>query len=276
MPRLTPTDPLERPAPDRATPDAGRVCARSGRADANAIASLTRRRLAPEKMDHPDVDPRELDRALAYLRWVNRRLGGADAPLRYLKRWADDWPRERAVRLLDVATGSADIPLKIADWAAETGKKIEIVAVDLHPVTLELAREHVGDRPEITLERADATRLLDRFEPDSFDYVHAGLFLHHLEDIEVLTVLRIMQRLARRAVIWNDLLRTPLTKIAVWPAALFAPPIARHDAIVSMNAGFSKREALDLARRVGLPNVTFRSHLFHRFTLVSEFDGRGG
>ena len=85
-----------------------------------------------------------------------------------------------------------------------------------------------------------------------------------------MTVLRVMQRLSSRALIWNDLVRSWFTKLAVRPFAALGPEIFHHDAIASMNAGFTKGEAIDLARRVGLENVRYRSHLFHRFFLTSE------
>jgi hypothetical protein len=56
----------------------------------------------------------------------------------------------------------------------------------------------------------------------------------------------------------------------MYPWLPFMPPMVRHDAQVSLPAAFTKREILDLARRVGLENITCRTHLFYRFTLTSE------
>ena len=102
------------------------------------------------------------------------------------------------------------------------------------------------------------------------DYAHAGMFLHHLDDVQVLTALRIMDRLTTRGLIWNDLVRGPVEAIGVRLLALGEPATVRHDAIASVAAAFTRREALDLARRVGLSNVRYRRHLFGRFTLVSS------
>ena len=46
--------------------------------------------------------------------------------------------------------------------------------------------------------------------------------------------------------------------------------MARHDAIVSIDAGFTRAEALDFTRRVGWDRVTYRRHLFGRFTVASR------
>jgi len=233
------------------------------------IVMLSSRRLVPELMDDPGADPAALSEALRFIRFVNRRLGGTNAALRYLKRWIRGRGPDEVIRLLDIGTGSADIPRAIADWAISAGRRVRITAVDLHPTTLALAREHLGPRDDIELVEADARSLMDRYAPGDFDYVHAGMFLHHLPDIEVLTVLRIMDRLASRGLIWNDLIRGRLEMIGVRLLAATAPAMARHDAITSVNAGFTPRQALDYARRVGWERPSCRRHLFGRFTVTS-------
>jgi SAM-dependent methyltransferase len=234
------------------------------------MAHLTKRKLAREHMDDPHATRAELDVALRYLRLVNRRLGGTAAALRQFKQWSASWNRRSVVRILDVGTGSADIPLAIADWAKRCSMTVNIVGVDMHPTTVEIARENVRGRDEIEVVQADALKLMDRFEPASFDYAHAGLFLHHLPDIDVMTVLRIMDRLATKGIIWNDLVRLPLPRLWMWPFTLGASAMVKHDAIASVEAGFKETEAIELATRAGLSGVRYRRHLWHRFTLVSD------
>lgn len=231
---------------------------------------FTNRDFVPELMDAPDVPRAELAAGLRFIRAVNRRLGGTRAALRWIERWTSDWPRERPIRIIDVGTGSADIPLAIVRWAAARGRDVRIVAVDNHATTLELAREHIGVEPRIELIDADARGLLQRFEPGSFDFAHAGMFLHHLPDIEIVTVLRIMQRLSRVGVVWNDLARDVTSRIGIRLLTIGTPWFVRHDAVVSVAKGFTRGEALDLARRAGLPRPAYRRHLFGRFTLVAR------
>lgn len=232
------------------------------------------RRLTPELMDAPDVPRDELANALSYLRWVNRRLGGASALISHLQRWSKHWPKDRPITLLDVATGSADIPLAAVAWARSRGFDLRVTGVDNHEATLELAREHVAHEPAITIEHVDALRLRDRFTSGSFDYVHAALFLHHLSDIRALTALAAMGRLARAGVVWSDLVRSRLHRAAVQIACIGQPHIVRHDARVSFEAGFTRNEALDMARRCELPHARYHHFpLWYRFTLTSEMPG---
>lgn len=232
------------------------------------------RRLTPELMDAPDVPREELADALRYLRWVNRRLGGTRALISRLERWSKDWPKDRPITVLDVATGSADIPLAAVAWGRSRGFDVRVTGVDNHEATIDLARAHVAHEPAITIERVDALRLRDRFAVGSFDYVHAALFLHHLSDVRALTVLASMGKIARAGVVWSDLVRSRLHRAAVQVACIGQPEIVRHDARVSFEAGFTRREAMDMARRCDLPNVRYRHvPLWYRFTLTSESAG---
>ena len=83
------------------------------------MTSLPRRRV-PERMYAPGVDAVELERSLADLRGVNRWLGGEStalgAVLPLVRRL-----KGREVRVLDVATGSGDLPLALSRRARAAG-----------------------------------------------------------------------------------------------------------------------------------------------------------
>lgn len=235
---------------------------------------LMPRTLTPELMDDPAAPRGELDTALRFIRGVNARLGGSAALVNHLRRWSARWPKDRPVTLLDIGTGSADIPLVAVRWARNAGFDLRVTAVDRHETTLDLARAHVADEPAIELVRADALSLTDRYEPRSFDYTHAGMFLHHLPDVEVLTALRIMDRLARAGIIWNDLVRSRIASVAIRLLTTGQPEMVKHDARVSVRAGFTPAEVRDTARRLDLTYCRARWGLFtQRFTLAGEKPG---
>jgi hypothetical protein len=234
-----------------------------------------RRVVTPEHMDEPGASREDLDHALRFIRVINRRLGGAAALIAHLRAFSRSWPPSRPVTLIDVATGSADIPVLAVRWARSRGLDLRVTAIDAHPVTLDLAREHLDQAPDvrdaITLVHADALRLVDRFGPASFDYAHAGMFLHHLSFEKALTVLRIMDRLARRGLVVNDLHRSRIAAAGIRLLTLTAPPHVRHDARVSVRAGFTRAEALDMAARLDLTWCRYRLRFFEqRFTLAGE------
>src|SRR3712207_1396538 len=92
----------------------------------------------PELMDRPDAAPEELAAALKSLQRLNRYFGSYRIVLRFMRRWIG---RGDHMRVLDLATGSADIPRVVADHARRIGARVEIVAVDFQPTTIEMAKE---------------------------------------------------------------------------------------------------------------------------------------
>lgn len=225
-------------------------------------------------MDEDDVPREKLRRSLGFIRWVNRWLGGSKVVVRHLERWTAARNRSRPVRILDVATGSADIPIAIVRWAKRAGTDVHITAIDRHDTTLSLAQEHIAaslsneDAPCIELVQADALNL--PFDANSFDYCITSMFLHHLSDIEILTVLAAMDRIAERGLIWNDLIRNRRAYTWCKLLTLFGDDIVKHDGPVSVLAGFSKREVLDIRDRLDLGYTAYHRHAFHRFTLAGE------
>jgi len=225
-------------------------------------------------MDDPDASPEALAVTLRHLRLLNRWVGGGAALLNHLRAWSGRWPRDRPVTLLDVGTGGADVPLAARAWAAARGFDLRVTGIDVHETTLALARDRVKGAEGVTLERCDAREIKRRFGAGSFDYVHAGLLLHHLPEIGVLTVLAGMDQVARAGIIWSDLNRAWLAAAGARVLTLGAPAHVRRDAAVSVRAGFTKREVLEIANRLGLTYCRYRlSVAAQRFTLAGERPG---
>lgn len=237
-----------------------------------------KRVLVGEMMDNPDVPKESLAEALGYIRGVNKHLGGVSSLISTLESLRGGWKPQEPITLLDVGTGSADLPVQAMHWASGVGVKLHITGVDNHHTTLELANAFVNSqaqllgfsRSSIELQCMDALKLDLNFAPGSIDYVHAGLFLHHLENEDVVKVLASMARIARRGIIWNDLVRSRIGYATIWLATFGSEKMIQHDARASVAAGFTRNEAIELARRGGIVHPTYRWNLFtHRFVLTS-------
>jgi ubiquinone/menaquinone biosynthesis C-methylase UbiE len=234
------------------------------------------RALGAERMDEPGVDRRELAVSLDDLRRVNRWLGGTRVLLHHLGRLA---ARSGAVELtvLDVATGSGDIPLAVARWARGRGLRVRVVATDAHAGTLALAREHAGRDPDVRVEHADALAL--PYADGEFDFALCSTALHHFDDDGAVRVLRELWRVARRGVVVNDLRRS---RPALLGARLLAAtvwrrhPVTRHDGPLSVRRSFTPGELLELGRRAGMAEARVYTHLPFRLALVAERAARSG
>ncbi len=240
------------------------------------MTSLARRRV-PELMDQPEPDPEELARSLDDLRRVNRWLGGTRAILGLLAPMLRRVP-DRPVRVLDVATGSADIPLSLSRWARGRGVELEVVATDLHPRTLEVARRLTAQDPAVEVREADALDL--PFADGAFHFALCSTALHHFDAADAVAALREMARVASAGVVVSDLRRS---RPALLGAELLAAtlwrghPITRHDGPHSVRGAFSPAELRELAARAGLGRAPVRTHPVFRLSLVVDRTrGRGG
>lgn len=219
-------------------------------------------------LDAPDADRRGLLKSLSYIRIMNKLLGYDTLITRHLERFSSNWKPGQTIRILDVGTGSADIPLTILKWAQSRGFDLRIVGLDLHPFIVGEAARNVAGHSRISIVRGDALRL--PFADNSFDYATTSMFLHHLEESEVEQVLRNMDRVARRGLIVSDLLRLRRSYAFITLATLFATKMVRHDARVSIEQAFSQAEVLTLRDRAGIPYADYSNHLTHRFILAGE------
>ena len=232
---------------------------------------LAKRRREPEWMDEPGVDPELLRKSLAFIRRINALLGYTRATLRHLDRFSRNWTPGQQIRIIDLATGSADIPRAILRWADRKGFDVRIVAVDRHAVTASAAALANTD-PRLQIVQADVFDL--PFAPGSFDYALTAMFLHHLDEPQIVEVLRTMDRLATRGIVVADLLRHYRAYAWITLFTALANPMVRHDAKVSVAQALSRQEVLELRDQAAIEYVRYDEHFGHRFVLAGEKDGR--
>jgi ubiquinone/menaquinone biosynthesis C-methylase UbiE len=209
------------------------------------------RSLLPERLD-VETPPRDLvERSYRFMAFVNRRLGGARATRLAFQEFAPRWGRGERIRVLDVASGTGDIPRMLAAW----DPRLEFTCIDLHADPLGAVRV-----------RGDALRL--PFGDGSFDYVTTSLFLHHLTDEAAAGALREFDRVARRGMVMNDLLRR--WRLYLWTKlfTLFANEIVRYDGPLSVKKSFTLNELRQLA--APFPYLKARACFGHRVVLYGE------
>jgi SAM-dependent methyltransferase len=222
-------------------------------------------------MDAPDVHERELERSLGDLRRVNVWLAGRRTALSLLMPLL----RGGAATVQDVGTAAADVQLALARRARREGLAVRVVATDFHPGTVRLAAEHAAGEPAVEVRSADALAL--PFPDGAFDVSMMNTALHHFDESDAVRALREMARVARRAVVVTDLVRS---RPALLGARLLAAtvwlrhPVTRHDGPHSVRASFTAAELLGLAAAAGLARPRVRRHPGFRISLVAG--GAGG
>jgi ubiquinone/menaquinone biosynthesis C-methylase UbiE len=221
--------------------------------------SLQHRHLEPEWMDAPDVDPQQLQQSLRFIRRINAALGYTRTTLKHLKLMTADWASDRPVSVLDVATGSADVPRAILRAWPE--RPVTVVGIDLHAATIRAAAAGPADA-RLRFVRGDATAL--PFDDRSFDFVLTGMFLHHLDEATTIAVLKEMNRVARHGLVIADLLRSRRAYAWIKLFTRMSNPMVRHDAAVSVAAAYTTAELTKLVRRAGIEGLTAKRHFGHR------------
>lgn len=234
------------------------------------------RQLEPEWLDHlPAGDPRA-SRARRDLRLVNRIMGHARIIVSALKMFSVG----DATRIAELGAGDGTLLLRIAgamNWPYGT----DIVLVDRQPVvtpgTCERYRS-LGCR--LTIDAADVFEWLGR--RGHHDAVVANLFLHHFERDE-------LARLFALAAARTDVFVACEPRRARLPLAgsrmlglIGCNDVTRHDAVLSVRAGFSGRELsalwpVDSGWTLEEGRAGVFSHLFvaYRNAPVSPAEERG-
>lgn len=224
-------------------------------------------------MDQPDVDPAGLSAGLEDLRAVNRWLGGRQAALRRILELTACIPGMKPLRVLDVGTGAADLPIALRHRQADAGRELTVVGIDLHPETVAHARLQVAEDDRISIVQGDALDL--PFGDDAFDLAMCNTTLHHFDPVDARRALAEMGRVARWGIVVTDLARS-------WPALLGARllaatvwrghPVTRHDGPSSVRAAYTPEELRLMAIAVfgSHANLRVRREWLFRISLVVD------
>lgn len=218
------------------------------------LAAPSREVRRTELLDRLDASPAELSRNLLDIARLNR-LGATRTILRHVAPFFDQREAGQTLRVLDVGTGAADIPLALARWARRQGRRVDIVALELHPAVLRHAAGAIGGTPEVRLVAGDA--LAPPIRPGSVDVALCSLVLHHLPEEAVVTLLGRLAELVRLGFVVSDFRRGRLAWAAVWLTthALSRNRLTRHDGPLSVRRAYTRAELAGLAARTRLPGL---------------------
>lgn len=214
---------------------------------------------ARELLDEATLDDDALRLNLADIRHINFLLGWTSFTVRSVARSVRA-NRLENFSLLDVAGGSADMPLAVARWAAHAGVSARIVSTDLSPQIVRVASQQIeraglrglsSDSMSVSAERQDALALT--YAPGSFDIALCTLALHHFTPDAAVELLRNMARVARQVFVF-DVERSALAYVGaiLLTRVAFMNYMTQHDAPTSVRRAYSAPELRALAAEAGL------------------------
>ncbi|HZS02596.1 MAG TPA: methyltransferase domain-containing protein [Chloroflexota bacterium] len=228
---------------------------------------IPRRQEASELLDAPCLPPRALAGNLRDLGRANRYFGGLAVLRRQLLPALAAHPPDRPLRLLDVATGGADLPLALLAWASGEGRRLSIVGLDAGAQVLAYAQAQARGEPRLRLLRGDAAAL--PLAPRTFDYALCCLALHHLTPPAGIAALREMAAVVRHGLLVVDLERSWPAYLGtwLWSRACTTNHLSRHDGPLSVLRAYTLAELRALAACAGLAQARVSRGPFFRLVL---------
>lgn len=222
---------------------------------------------ATEYLDRPGQIPALLAGNLDDLRRINRWLGGHWLTLRGIEHLLEGWPSDAAVSVIDIGTGGADVPEAIVAWSCRHGRRVRVLAGDVSPEIIQVARGKVRPRVDLAVLDGRCLPLAD----GSVDVAVCSLLLHHLPPDDAVALLREMRRVSRRGIVVNDLVRSRLGYVGALVIGWLATrnPLTRHDGPLSVRRAYTRTEMADLAARAGLGRLQFWGYLGYRLAMAA-------
>ncbi len=200
-----------------------------------------------ELLDDPGADPAIVARSLRNIARSNRWFGGTAAVRHGLARVLAGVPRGATLTLLDLGTGTGDLPEAAVSWARKRGWRLRPIGLERSRVAASLAS---GGGIPCAVACAGAPPIREK----SVDLVLVSQVVHHLAPPSVVTLLRTCDRLARVGVVIADLRRSRLARLAFWcgARALRFDPYTLADGLTSIRRGYTTPELRALTRAAGI------------------------
>ncbi len=215
-----------------------------------------KRIVTPEILDSDSASSPEVQRTLADLRLINRWFGGISTTRRLLSRVIER-TRQPSFTLLDVGAGSGDVSTKAAH---QLQPRVQVQVTLLDRMTAHLppngARKVTGDALALP------------FRDCSFDLVTCSLFIHHLEAAEIVRFVNEALRVARIAVLLNDLRREPMHLALMYAGYPIFGRVTMHDGIASVRRSYTPPELHAILRRTKAARIDMENRFLYRMGVV--------
>lgn len=223
-----------------------------------------RRTVTPELLDDDAGSAAEVSSSLADLGRINRWFGGVRVLTRLVERVAQKSGR-RELTLLDVAGARGEVP-------AQAARRLQQQGIQLETTVLDRATSHLEGGKRSVVGNA----LSLPFREGSFDLVSSSLFVHHLEPSEVRQFVSEALRVARLAVLINDIRRHPMHLALVYAGLpLYRSRLTRNDAPVSIRRAYTPEEMRDLLGQTAAAHVDLGTYYLYRMGIIAWRNGAG-
>ena len=228
--------------------------------------------MATEFLDRPDCDPALAAASYRFMETVNCYFGGIRTVRRFLATETAGRHAGAPLRILDIGSGSCDIPLAVSRWARTNGIPLHFTCLEMAGHAVDIARQQLaraGD-PTVQLLQED---VFTHQPAEPYDCAVASMCFHHFSNAQILTLLQKLRSFVINSVLINDLRRSPLASLAasLLLAGTDAPAGVRHDALLSIRRGFKINELRTLLRQLDRVTVSVEPARWFRIAAIIRF-----
>lgn len=211
----------------------------------------------PEILDDFSIQDERIDSALKELKIINSFLGGNRTSLEGIKIFQTS---AKAVTILDVGSGASDILLRIKKRISN----LNIYSLDMNQRSCINLKNKSSD---VKIICGDIINLPFH---TPFDLIHASLFLHHFNEVEITRIIQSLLRLCDKGIIINDLRRSIFAwlGIKILTSLFSRSKEVKNDGPLSVKKSFIKKDWIEILSSVSPDNYKIKRKWAFRWLIV--------
>jgi len=215
------------------------------------IVNTKRRSESVEIMDDLSLGGDELLKTLDQLAVINKWLGGNAVSLNGIKKLLKQQDISKPLTFVDLGCGGGDMLRQVADFGRKHGYTFQLIGIDANEHAVNYARKLSTKYPEISYLHQDI--FSKEFHELSYDIVLATLFMHHFNEDELASLLKLLDEKAKLGIVINDLHRHPMAYYLFKLLSItITNKMVKQDGLTSILRGFKKEELEGISKRLNI------------------------
>ncbi len=223
-----------------------------------------------EFLDRPDCDPSIAAASYRFMEMVNFWFGGIRMVRHFLETETGKRHSVAPLRILDIGSGTCDIPLAVSRWASTCGIPLQFTCLEKAAYAVDIARRKLSQAGNTSIHLFQEDAFVHQ-PAEPYDCAVASMCFHHFSDAQILALLERLKRFVQHSVLINDLRRSRRAYLAAGLLLTNKPAALRHDALLSIRRGFKTSELSALLGQLENITVSVKPSRWFRIAAIIRF-----